>query len=156
MTRKRFSILHLVIMVLLMPVVSAFVRPAYASFVQQVDIPTFDTWLAAASGPLVSAIVGFLLSWVVEWWPAYNNWPSRSKRLVYFALCLVVPVGAACLRAALGYVPWSFDPLIWHAIWNGFVAGGVGTIAHTRKLAGKKVYQVYVPKDKPYDVQRQL
>ena len=75
-TKKRFSILQLVVMAFIAPVISAFVEPAYAPFVQQVD----------------------------------------------------------CLRAALGYVPWSFDPLIWHALWNGFVAGGVGTVAHTRKL----------------------
>jgi hypothetical protein len=98
------------------------------------EIPTFDGWLQEASGPLVSAIVGVALSFLVEWWPAYQEWPSRWKRLVYFGLCLVTPVGAACLRAALGYVPWSFDPLVWHAIWSGVMAGGAGTVAHARKL----------------------
>jgi len=55
--------------------------------------------------------------------------------LVYLGLSLFVPVAAACLRAALGYVAWSFDPLIWHAIWNGVAAFGAGTVVHTRKLA---------------------
>jgi hypothetical protein len=98
------------------------------------DIPTFDSWLQGASGPLVSAIVGVALSFVVEWWPAYQTWSSRWKRLAYFGLCLVLPVGAACLRATLGYVAWSFDPLVWHALWHGVLAGGAGTVAHTRQL----------------------
>jgi len=99
------------------------------------DIPTFDSWLQGASGPLVSAIVGVALSFVVEWWPAYQTWPARWKRLTFFCLSLVLPVGAACLRAALGYVAWSFDPLVWHAIWYGVMAGGAGTLAHIRKLS---------------------
>lgn len=98
------------------------------------DIPSFDVWLLAASGPLVSIIVGFLLSFAIEWWSGYDQLSPKQKRLAYFALCLLVPVAAACARAALGYVPWSFDPLIWHAMWNGFGAGGVGTMTHTRKL----------------------
>jgi hypothetical protein len=98
------------------------------------DIPTFDVWLQGASGPLVSAIVGVVLSFVIEWWPAYQTWPARWKRLTFFGLSLVTPVGAACLRAALGYAPWTFDPLVWHALWNGVLAGGAGTVAHARKL----------------------
>lgn len=98
------------------------------------DIPTFDIWLKAASGPLVPGIVGILLSIVVEYWPAYDKWHPKWKRLTFFGFCLVTPVVAAVLRGALGYVPWSFDPLIWHAIWNGFAAMGVGTVAHTPRL----------------------
>lgn len=123
----------IVIAVLLLLV---FVVPAAAA-AQGEEIPTFDAWLKAASGPLISVIVGVLLSFAVEWWPAYDGWASRQKRLFYFGLCLIVPVLAACLRGALGYVAWSFDPLIWHAIWNGVGAGGAGTIAHSRCLSNK-------------------
>jgi hypothetical protein len=99
------------------------------------EIPTFDVWLQGASGPLVSAIVGVVLSFVVEWWPAYQELASRWKRLTYFGLCLIFTIGASCMRAALGYVAWSFDPLVWHAIWYGVMAGGAGTLAHIRKLS---------------------
>jgi hypothetical protein len=75
-----------------------------------------------------------LLSFAIEWWAGYEQLSPKQKRLAYFALCLAVPVAAACGRAALGYVAWSFDPLIWHAIWNGFGAGGGGTMTHLRKL----------------------
>jgi NhaP-type Na+/H+ or K+/H+ antiporter len=104
--------------------------PVYA----QSEIPTFDSWLILASGTLVAAIVGFLLSWVVEYWPKYNSLKPRYKRLSFLGMCLIVPILAATLRGLLGYAAWSFDPLYWHALWNGFAAFGVGEIAHTRKL----------------------
>lgn len=121
--RKVFAFLVVLLLAALSP-------PLYA----QGEIPTFDSWLTAASGPLVAAIVGFLLSWVVEWWPAYDKLAPRVKRLAFFIMCLIVPVLAATLRGLLGYVAWSFDPLYWHALWAGFAASGIGTLAHTRKL----------------------
>ncbi len=97
--------------------------------------PGFGQFLELLSGPLISAAVGVVLSFVIEWFPTYNDLPSRAKRLLYFGLCLLIPVAAACLRAALGYVPWSFDPLIWNAIVAGVTAGGAGTLVHARKLS---------------------
>lgn len=96
--------------------------------------PSFDAFLQLLSGPLVAAAAGLALSVGVEYWRAYDNLEARWKRLIFFGLCLIIPVMAAVLRGALGYVPWSFDPLIWSAIWNGCAAGGIGTLAHTRKL----------------------
>jgi len=96
------------------------------------DVPTFDAWLQGASGPLVSVIAGFSISLLIDLWPAYQSWADRWKRVVYFALCLIVPVGAATLRAVLGYVPWGFDPLFWHALWHGFAAGLAGTAVHVK------------------------
>lgn len=100
----------------------------------QGEIPSFDEALQGLSGPLISAVVGVIISWVIEFVPGYGSLAPRYKRLVYFGLCMVVPVTAACSRAALGYVAWSFDPLVWHALWNGAAAGGVGTLFHARKL----------------------
>lgn len=156
------TFISLVLSILLFALMSVPVLAVY--HVQQADIPTFDAWLKAASGPLVSVIVGLVLSWLVGWWPAYNDWETRYKRLVYGGLCIVLPVAAASLRAALGYVSWSFDPLIWHALWHGFAAALTGTVDyHARKshianrdLAGKKMLQARGPKDKPYSVKRKL
>jgi hypothetical protein len=100
------------------------------------EVPTFDAWLQQVSGPLVSAVVGVVLSWIVEFVPAYESLAPRHKRLVYFGLCMVVPVAAACLRATLGTMAWSFDPLVWHAMWAGTAAGGVRTLFHARRLEG--------------------
>lgn len=101
---------------------------------QASDAPSFDQWLQAMSGPLAGSAVAVLLSWLVEYWPAYQIFDPKYKRLVFFALSLILPVATACLRGALGYAAWSFDPLIWRAIVAGFAAAGVGTVAHTRKL----------------------
>lgn len=98
------------------------------------DIPSFDVWLQGASGPFVGAIVAIVISWIVEYWPAYDKLEPRWKRMSYFLLCMVVPMVAATLRGLLGYVEWSFDPLYWHAMFNGFAAAGVGTLYHARKL----------------------
>jgi len=98
-------------------------------------IPTFDRALQEASGPLVSLVVGFLVSLLVDVWPEYENWSTGRKRWVYGGLCLVVPLGAACLRGVLGYAAWSFDPLLWHALWNGAGAALAGTVVHMRKKA---------------------
>lgn len=122
---------RILVMVSLLAIVLVICAPAQA---QGQDIPTFDAWLKALSGPLVSAAVGVLLSILVEYWPAYDTLHPKWKRLVFFGLCLIVPVLAACLRGILGYVAWSFDPLIWHAIWFGVAAGGIGTLAHTPRL----------------------
>ena len=105
--------------------------PVYA---QGGEIPSFETWLMWASGPLVAVIVGLILSAVVEWWPAYEKLTPRVSRLAFFALCVAVPVLAATARGLLGFAEWSFDPLYWHAIWQGMGAAGVGTLLHIRKM----------------------
>jgi len=96
-------------------------------------IPTFDAFLEKLSGPLVSAGVGIVLSWLIEYWAGYGNLRPKFKRLVFFGLCLILPMAAALLRAGLGYVRLTFDPLLWHAIWSGAGAGGVATVMHIRR-----------------------
>ena len=103
-------------------------------FAQDSEIPAFDAWLVALSGPLVAVAVGLILSWVVEWFPQYDNLAPRVKRLVFLVVCLAVPVVAVTARGLLGYAAWTFDPLYWHALWAGVVAYGAGSLAHTRKL----------------------
>lgn len=134
--KKREQILGIIVFVLVVLALAA-APAAAAGALDDGQVPTFDDWLRNASGPLISAIAGVVLSFAVEWWPAFNSWPSKTKRAVYLGLCLIIPVGAACLRAALGYVEWSFDPLIWHAIWSGAIAGWTGTLAHIRKLGSQ-------------------
>ena len=99
-------------------------------FVAQSDIPTFDNWLRLVSGPLLGTAVAVLLSWVVEFWRPYQELSKRWKRLSYLGACIVIGVGSSLLRAALGYVPLTFDPLVWHAFWNAFAQFGIGTAAH--------------------------
>ncbi|MBN1954285.1 MAG: hypothetical protein JW900_04455 [Anaerolineae bacterium] len=123
------------VFVVVLVLLAALTTPALAKpLLLQGEPPTFDAFLAALSGPLAAAAVSLALSWLVDLWPKYEQLDPRLKRIVFFALCLTIPIAAAVLRGLLGYVSWSFDPLIWHAIWNGVGAFGVGTLAHTRKL----------------------
>jgi hypothetical protein len=117
--------------VVLAVLLAVFAAPVLA---QSDEIPAFATWLEWASGPLIPAIVAFVLSFVVEYFPQYEALAPKVKRLVFLGLCMIVPLLAATARGALGYEPWSFDPLYWHALWAGFAAYGVGNVTHTRRL----------------------
>lgn len=125
--RREFSTIIAVLLLI------AIVTPASAASMDTQEIPTFDEWLKAASGPAVSVIVGFLISLLLDVWPAYGELSATWKTWLYGGFCLVVPVAAASLRALLGYVPWSFDPLVWHALWSGAAAAIAGTVVHKRK-----------------------
>ena len=121
-----------VVVLVVLVVLCIAMRPAQAE-----DIPTFDSWLKAASGPLAGAIVAVIVSLAVEYWPWYGELSPKQKRLFYIGLCFVLPVLAATLRGIAGYVAWSFDPLYWHALVYGFAAAGLGTLVHTPKLRDK-------------------
>lgn len=95
-------------------------------------IPTFDEALIYASGIGISVIVGFVISVLLDYWPDYADLSTAQKRALYAGFCLVVPVGAAVLRGVLGYVAWSFDPLIWHALWCGVATWIAGTLMHLK------------------------
>lgn len=90
--------------------------------------------LLYASGPGVAAVVGVVLSFVVEYWPAYTGLPARQKRLVFIGLSLAVPVIAATLRGLWGYAEWGWETLYWPAILSGGTAYLTGQVAHLRKL----------------------
>lgn len=94
----------------------------------------FSEFLSWASGPGVAAVVALLLSWLIEYVPRYVEMEPKHKRLVFGALCFVVPTVGALLRAAVGHVALTFDPLLWQALVAGAAAFGAGTALHTREL----------------------
>ena len=93
-------------------------------------IPSFDGWLAGVSGPILGTFIAAALSWVAEFFPWYEALHPKLKVLAYLGFCVLASVSAACLRGGLGYVPWSFDPLIWHALWAAFAQFGAGSLVH--------------------------
>jgi hypothetical protein len=101
--------------------------------------PSFDEWLALVGGPGLGAAVAVLLSVLAEQWEGYQSLSSKLKSLIYMGSCLLLGIGSACLRAAMGYVPWSFDPLIWQALWNALAQYGVGRFGRDMFWKAKKI-----------------
>ncbi len=95
---------------------------------------SWEEFLRYAGGPGVSAIVGALLSVLVEYWPAYDALAPRWKRAVMFVVCLVVPVVAAAMGvASLGW-PATWEATFWPALVAGFTAFVSSQAVHVRKL----------------------
>jgi len=88
-------------------------------------------WLQGAG---LEAAVGAALSFVIEWWKGYADLTAQAKRLVFFGLCLVIPLAAAGVGILSCGQPPGFIETWWPAIIAGFVAFGAGTAVHTRKL----------------------
>ena len=91
-------------------------------------------FLLFMQGAGVNVIAGVLLSYIVEWWPRWNELESRVKRLITFGLCMVIPLIATLGLVMLGYQPNSLEETWWMAIVSGAVAFGSSTLAHTRLL----------------------
>lgn len=105
---------------------------------------TWEQALAYATSPLgVGIIVGYLLSWLIEYVPVFSQLPPRAERLAFLAACLVVPLAAACLQALGGFRAWSWDPLIWQALQAGAIAFAAGTVKHTAALPSAAERQAY-------------
>lgn len=92
----------------------------------------FLRWCATPGA--VTVIVGAVLSFAVDYWPAYNRMEAKWKRLVFGGLCLVIPLLSATAAAISGIMPWAWEPTYWQAIVAGFSAFTSGTVAATRKL----------------------
>jgi hypothetical protein len=96
---------------------------------------SWTEFLSYLRGPGVAAVVGVLLSYIVEFWPQYQSLESRYKRLVIAGLCFVVPVVATALSCASGMTVWGDWPdTWWPALVAGFVAFSSNQFAHMRKL----------------------
>ena len=89
---------------------------------------TLPDFLTFAAGPGVNAVVGFILSFVAEWVPGWNDLAPKTKRLAMMAGSFVVPVVATLL---LG----KYDQAaVWNALIAGFTAFYDSQAAALRKL----------------------
>lgn len=84
----------------------------------------------------INAAVGFVLSFLAEWWPGYTELPPRAKRVIMMALCFVIPLGAALGLWLVAGDPLTVDTL-WAAVLAGFAAFFGSQAAHARVLATK-------------------
>ena len=85
-------------------------------------------------GSALSAAVGVVLSYVIEWWKGYGDLSAQGKRLVFLGICLVLPMAAVAVGILMCGQSPSFVDTFWPALVAGFVAFGTGTAAHTRDL----------------------
>jgi hypothetical protein len=97
---------------------------------------TFKDFLVFAQGAGVMAIIGFILSFVVEFWPSFETLSAKAKRTVMLLLCLAIPVAAKAIEL-LGYGGnWGDFALVWWPVLvAGFSAFTSSQVAHTRNLA---------------------
>lgn len=96
---------------------------------------SWTEFLSYLRGPGVAAVVGVLLSFVVEYWNQYKDLAPKYKRLVVAALCFVVPVVGTMLSCVSGVAAWNdWAGTWWPALVAGFVAFSGNQIVHTRKL----------------------
>jgi hypothetical protein len=82
----------------------------------------------------IAAVLGFLLSWVVEWWPGFVALEARAKRLAIFVLCLLIGLALLGLSRAVGCAPGIVIEDVWSALAAGFAAFVASQAAHTRSL----------------------
>ena len=98
---------------------------------------SWGDFLQWAASPGINVIVGAVLSTVSEYIPGYGALEAKWKRIVFFGLSMVIPLGATALAILTGeWGAWGdFQGTWWPAVVAGFAAGSAGTLVHTRKLA---------------------
>ena len=96
---------------------------------------SWERALEYASSPAgVGAIVGWLLSWLMEYSPRFAAMAPKGKRLAFAAACLTVALLGACLQAVGGFRAWGWDPLLWQALQAALAAFAMGTLKQTGSL----------------------
>ena len=97
---------------------------------------TLLDFLNYAAGPGINAIVGFLLSFAVEWVPGFDSLGAKWKRGLTMALSFLVPVTATFLLWLINGFPSgpALGEGIWGAFLSGFLAFFTSQAAHLRKL----------------------
>jgi len=84
----------------------------------------------------LAALGGIVLSFVVDFWPAYEKLSPKRKRMAFFLACFVVSALIYALLAAMGVFTWDIN-LLWLTLAAWFAAITTGTGAHTRELPDK-------------------
>ena len=93
---------------------------------------SLTNFLTYAAGPGINAIVGFILSFILEWLPGFTGASPRAKRLITMLLCFAVPTLATVGLCSLAGSVTVED--MWRALSAGFAAFFLSQAAHTREL----------------------
>ena len=95
----------------------------------------FLNWLSEPSG--IAVAVGAALSFIIEYVPGYTALAPKTKRLLFGALCLPIPVIVAVIKTQLGYADGTWEGTYWGAVVAGFMAFGGGQGFHTVRYMGR-------------------
>ena len=90
--------------------------------------------LNLARGPGINAVVGVLISILIEYVPEWSELDAKAKRPIILLICLLVPILATFGLVALGQVQPNDLDLWWAAILSGATAFSTSQLAHIRKL----------------------
>lgn len=95
-------------------------------------------WNEAGIGAALAAGISIL----IEYFPAFQEWPAKKKQIVYLGICVAIGFGSwgIALAAQCVGIPdwWTVVVAIWTAFRNGIVAFGAGTAIHMVHAALKK------------------
>jgi len=83
---------------------------------------------------VLGAVVGIVLSYVVDLWPAFGNLTAKWKRLVFFVVALALGMAAGVGIAYFNKLPFIWDSIIANAFIAALAAVSGGTLADTRNL----------------------
>jgi len=96
-----------------------------------------EALLLAGSVTVIQGVVGALIAVLLEYWPAWDGLPPRSKRPIIFGLCLVVPILALVARGAACGTQLTLDAF-YLAVLAGCIAFTTSQFAHIPKLPSRK------------------
>jgi len=95
-----------------------------------------EFFLYAGTLPGINFILGFILSFLLDWWPKYGELTSKSKRLIAMGLSFVIPVTSVVGLYLLGEIAIDVNT-IWYALFTGFTAYFGSQTSHLRDLKTK-------------------
>jgi len=82
----------------------------------------------------VDPFIGVGLYFIVDWFPQYETLTTKQKRLVFAAVCLLVPLLGVALGVASGFQEPVWESTFWPALVAAGTAFAAGTVAHVREL----------------------
>jgi len=96
------------------------------------DWSVFLRWLTEPGGGAI--VVGALLSIGYEYIPKLSELLPKWRRLIFFGICLAIPLIGAGLGIWTDGWPATWRETLWPALLTGVIIFGSGTITHTPRL----------------------
>jgi len=116
---------------LLLGLTFGFVSAAYAQGEDSILAPLLGQLLVPG---VLGAAVGYVFSYIVEWFPSFMQQSPLNKRLYFFLVCILVSTAAGAAISALNG-SFNWDHILGNALTTSLAAVSMGTLAHSRNLS---------------------